>query len=159
MRARTLSAFKGKSLAGQWQLNVSDRPLLAEGSLLGWCLVPNTVAPTVSSFTCNGFSPCTVSLGESFVLTADWADVDGNASHYQLIEYMYDGSAWGVAWATEGDIAPPTSGGTLTFNMQPFTCPSQSCSTTYFAFVVVVSDSTGLKSTPTEVDVTVRGSQ
>jgi hypothetical protein len=41
--------------------------------------------------------------------------------------------------------------------MNPFTCSYQYCDTAYVAFVVVVSDATGLKSTPAEVDVTVLG--
>lgn len=152
-----LSAFNGQSLAGSWQLNVSDRSSAISGSLLGWCLVPNTAAPSASSFTCNGFSPCTLSLGQSFTLAADFADVNGNASHYRLIAYAYDGSAWGVVWATEEDIAPPMSEGTLSFDMSPFTCSSQYCDVAYFAFDIIVSDSTGLKSTPAEVRVTVLG--
>jgi len=154
-----LSAFGGQSLAGSWQLNVSDRALGDEGSLLGWCLVPNTAAPTVSAFTCNGVSPCTLNLDHSFTLAADLSDVNGNANHYQLVEHVYDGSAWSIGWVTEGDITPPMSGGTLSFNMDPFTCPSQSCGVTDFAFVVVISDATGLQSPPAQVNVTVLGSQ
>lgn len=154
-----LSAFNGQSLAGQWQLNVSDRATGDVGSLLGWCLVPNTAAPSVSSFTCNGSSPCAITFDEAFALEADYTDANGNASHYRVVEYVYDYDldAWVVNGSAEGAIAPPSGSGMLLFDVAPFTCPNLYCDTMDVAYTITVSDVTGLKSTPVDVYVTVFG--
>lgn len=150
-----LKSFNGQNLSGAWQLNVADISPEDSGSLTGWCLVPNTAAPAVTGFTCNGVTPCTLSIGQPFTLAFTFSDADGNAAHYHVVQNRDDGTA---VDAREGEIVPPSSGGTISLSFSGFTCPSGTCRATASDFVVVVSDSTGLKSTPASVHVTVPGS-
>jgi len=149
-----LSAFNNQNLSGDWDLKVVDSVTTAEGILLGWCLVPNTAAPAITSFTCKGGATCTIVVGEPFMLPLSFSDANGNADHVRLVAYRDDGEAFVVL---DGAISPPSGGAALEFEFAAFgECPG--CRTTTFNYVAVISDTTGLKSAPARVQVTVPGS-
>jgi Bacterial pre-peptidase C-terminal domain len=45
------------------------------------------VAPTVTSFTCNGYNSCTVTEGDSDYMTFSYTDANGNASEWTLNDF------------------------------------------------------------------------
>lgn len=149
-----LSAFDGQSLMGSWRLNIADFAPQNAGHLLGWCLEVNSSAPVVSDFTCNGQQTCSIPIGQPFSMVFSFFDSDGNASGWSLKAIQDDAQSFDLG---AGDITPPGGSGTITVNFQSFTCPSGSCRTTEYDFVVTVVDTTGGSSRATRVHITVPG--
>ncbi|MBI3786388.1 MAG: hypothetical protein HY270_23620 [Deltaproteobacteria bacterium] len=115
----------------------------------------NPNAPVVTSFTCNGATQCTVSLGESFVLRFSFTDANANAVSYVMTARRDDGF---TSEASSGSFGGPTAGQTITLNFPPFTCSQSPCRQAGFDFTVVVTDATKLTSMPVTVPITVRAS-
>ncbi|HVM95381.1 MAG TPA: hypothetical protein VMT89_03280 [Candidatus Acidoferrales bacterium] len=115
----------------------------------------NPNAPVVTSFTCNGASQCSVSLGQSFTLRFSFTDANANAVSYKMTARRDDGF---TSDASDGTFGGPTAGQTITLNFPAFTCDQSPCRQATFDFTVVVTDSTHLDSTPATVVITVRAS-
>lgn len=152
-----LSAFNGESVKGKWRLNVADNASQDTGALVGWCLQVNSSieaqAPVVTDFTCNGESDCFLLLDEPFELSFTFSDPDGNASAWRITAERDDGLVFDV---DQGSIAPPAGSGTIPLNSLGFSCDT-TCRMTGYTYSVVVTDATGLESTPRTVLLTVLG--
>ncbi len=138
-----LAVFNGQSLAGTWRLNVSDRTTMDTGSLLGWCLRPNSVTPVVTDFTCDDDqSECAQVVGEPFTLDFRYADPDGDAVTWHLTGRRGDG----VEFDAGSGPVDSGSGGLMTLSFDPFTCPTLDCPDTTFDYLLTVRDAAGRES-------------
>jgi hypothetical protein len=147
-----LSGFDGQSIAGTWRLNVADLNELDEGSLLDWCLIVNSRAPVVTGFTCDGDEECIVEVNNIFGLSFDFFDPDGNASRWRITAERDDDVTFNVA---NGFISLPSGSGTVSVNINPFTCEGGACRETEYDYRVIITDLTGLESPPQRVHIIV----
>ncbi len=102
--------------------------------------------PVVTSFTCNGGSAC---VGQGFVaydLSFTYADTDGNASSWQIIQTS---DTEDINVFDQGVITPPAAGGTVQRS------GSLACGSCRYTLTVVVTDATDLESEPVSVEVIV----
>lgn len=115
----------------------------------------NPDAPVVTSFTCNGATQCSVSLGQAFTLQFTFVDPNANAISWHMTARSDDGVVSDIA---DGNFGTKTGSGTVPLQFPPFTCDVSPCRQATFTFFVVVTDTTGFNSTPAGVPVTVRAS-
>ena len=147
-----LSAFNGQSLAGTWRLNVSDRATQDTGALLAWCLQPNSLSPVVRAFTCDDTeTECVQVVDEPFSLAFRYADPDGDAATWHLTGRFEDGSEFN---AGSGPVNAG-SGGLMTLNFDPFTCPTLDCPDTTVDYLLTVRDAAGRESPVQRLRLTV----
>jgi subtilisin-like proprotein convertase family protein len=136
----SLAAFAGESLAGTWRLAVSDRNAQDVGSLLGWCLRPNSRAPVATDFVCAGdASECLLPVDVPFNLGLSWSDPDGDAVSWHITARREDG----FEFAAGSGTLPSGSGGEMVIAFDPFTCPTLDCPDTAFDYFVRVRDAAG----------------
>ena len=142
---QALSTFNGDSLNGTWRLNVVDLASQDVGSLLGWCLKPNSPNPVVRDFTCgDGKTECVVVIDTPFQLTFSYADPNGDAATWHITARRGDGFEFE---AGNGSLQSG-SGGTVTLDFDEFTCPTQDCPDTNVDYFITVTDSAGHESPP-----------
>jgi hypothetical protein len=101
------------------------------------------VAPTVTSFTCNGYSSCTVTEGDSDYMTFSYTDANGNASEWALNDFS-------------AEIYPANGGGTIQPGIE-CTCPTGvgDCNAPATnTYTVTVRDTTNRVSNTRSVSVT-----
>lgn len=147
-----LAAFNGQSLAGTWRLNVADLATQDTGSLLGWCLLPNSHAPVVRDFTCGvGETDCVVVVDDPFSLSFGYVDSDGDAATWKIDARREDGYEFNAG----GGGLQSGASGSGTINFDPFTCPSLDCDDTVFDYTLVVTDAAGHTSPPQRLRLTV----
>lgn len=138
--AAPLSAFTGESTAGSWRLTVADLAPVDTGSLLGWCLRPNSPAPVVTQFACGeGASECVVLVETPFSLSFAYADPDGDAATWHITARRDDGFEFE---AGSGALASGP-GGTVSLDFTEFTCPTLDCPDTDFDYFLTVRDAAG----------------
>ena len=136
----SLTGFNGENLAGTWRLNVSDRNAQDTGSLLGWCLRPNSTAPVATDFVCSGdASECVLPVEVPFGLGVSWSDPDGDAATWHITARRDDGFEFEAGNGT----LPSGSGGQIVVDFQPFTCPTLDCPDTAFDYFLTIRDSAG----------------
>jgi len=139
----SLSVFNGQNLSGTWRLNVSDRATQDTGALLGWCLRPNALSPVVTDFTCDsGATECVQLIDEPFTLDFRYADPDGDAATWHLTGRRADG----VEFDAGSGPVDGGSGGLMTLNFNPFTCPMLDCPDSIFDYLLTVRDAAGRES-------------
>jgi subtilisin-like proprotein convertase family protein len=135
-----LTTFNGDTLAGTWRLNLSDRVAQDTGSLLGWCLEPNSPVPVVRNFTCDtNATECVQVVDEPFSLSFSYADPDGDAVSWHMRARRDDGFEFE---AGSGSLNAG-SGGSLSLDFNAFTCPTLDCPDTDFDYFVTVRDAQG----------------
>ncbi len=137
--AQSLSTFNGDSFNGTWRLNVADLATPDTGSLLDWCLIPNSPNPVATNFTCDdGATECVVVVDTPFQLTFSYADPNGDAASWHIMA-----RGGGSEFEAGNGSLPSGSAGTVTLDFSQFTCPTQDCPDTDFDYFVTITDSAG----------------
>lgn len=95
---------------------------------------PPSAAPTITSFTCNGSSSCTVPPGTPFDLSFSYTDDEGDAVGYQI--YL-------DAAPFYADSVPAGRSGSVSVTPSTGTCPEACCLDGTFQFTVTVEDAQG----------------
>jgi hypothetical protein len=140
-----LSFFNGDSLNGTWRLNVADLATQDAGSLLDWCLLPNSPNPVVRDFTCgDGDTECVLVIDTPFQLTFRYADPNGDAATWHITAQPEGG----VPFEAGKGSLQSGSGGTVTLDFNEFTCPTEDCPDTNFDYFITVTDGAGHESPP-----------
>lgn len=101
------------------------------------------VAPTVTNFTCNGYSSCTVTEGDADYMTFSYTDANGNASEWTLNDFS-------------AEIYPANGSGTIQPGIE-CTCPTGvgNCNVPATnTYTVAVRDTTNRVSNTRSVSVT-----
>ncbi|MFN8644627.1 MAG: proprotein convertase P-domain-containing protein [Candidatus Binatia bacterium] len=139
-----LAAFNGEALNGSWRLNVTDLAPMDTGSLLGWCLRPNSLAPVATRFTCGQGDTERAGGRRAFSLSFSYSDLDGDAESWR----HHGAHQRRFGFRRRQRLARLQPGGTLSLDFSPFTCPSMNCPDTDVDYTITIADRLATRACP-----------